>query len=199
MKIILSTRNRSKIDQIKAIFAGMDVTILSLDEDGIEGEVIEDGKTLEENALKKALFANKKSGSWSIADDTGFFIDALNGEPGIYAGRWAGEGVKTEDIMKFTLRKLEGVPPENRTAIFKTVAAVVSPEGEQRTFTGTASGTILTEPRTKCQPNMPYSAIFIIDGQEKVWAEMSVEEVNAISRRGKAFRQVRDFFAGILI
>lgn len=199
MEIILSTRNRSKIEQIKASFVGLDIIVLSLDEAGIQGEPIEDGTTLEENALKKAFFAREHSKKWAIADDTGFFIDALNGEPGVHAARWAGEGLKIEDIMNFTLQKIENVPPENRTAIFMTVAAVVSPDGEQWFFEGSVRGKILTEPRTACQPNMPYSAIFVPDGQEKVWAEMSVEEENAISHRGKAFREVRDFFTQNLL
>lgn len=194
MKIILSTRNRSKIDQIKASFVGLNIVVLSLDEAGIQGDAVEDGTTLKENALKKALFASKQSRKWAIADDTGFFIDALNGEPGVRAARWAGEGLKVEDIMNFTLQKIKNVPPENRTATFTTAAAVVSPDGEQHSFKGSVRGKILTEPRTVCQPNMPYSAIFVPDGQEKVWAEMSIEEWNAISHRGKAFREMRNFF-----
>ena len=199
MEIVLSTRNISKIEQIKAVLAGLNITVLSLDEAGIHGEAIEDGTTLEENALKKALFAQTgdKVGSrkLAMADDTGIFIDALGGEPGIKAARWAGKGATTEDTMNFTLRKLSGVPIENRKATFKTVAAVVSPEGEHQFFTGSIQGTILTAPRIACQPNMPYSAIFLPDGKNKVWAEMSVDEENAISHRGQAFRQVRDFLA----
>lgn len=198
MEIILSTRNRSKIDQIKGMLAGLDITVLSLSEASIEGDAIEDGQTLEENASKKASFANQQTGKWAIADDTGFFIDALDGKPGIHAARWAGDGLTAEDIMRFTLDKLKDVPSENRTATFTTVAVVVSPEGEKKVFSGSVRGIILTEPRTACQPNMPYSALFVPDGQEKVWAEMSVEEENAISHRGKAFKQVRNFFADIL-
>lgn len=194
MKVILSTRNLTKINQIKEIFAGLDITILSLDEAGIQGEAIEDGATLEGNALRKALFASKCSQKWVIADDTGLFIDALNGEPGVHVARWAGEGLETEDIMNFALRKLENVPPEKRTATFTTVAVIVSPDGQHWSYEGSVRGSILTKPRTACKPNMPYSAIFVPDGQEKTWAEMSDEEANAISHRGKAFRQVRDFF-----
>ena len=200
MEVILSTRNQNKIDQIKEILADLDnITVLSLDEAGIQGEAVEDGTTLEENALKKAFFASEQSGKWAIADDTGFFIDALNGEPGVRAARWAGEGLKAEDIMNFTLQKLENILPEDRTATFKTVAVVVSPDGQHWPFEGSMQGSILTEPRTACQPNMPYSAIFVPDRQEKVCAEMSVEEENAISNLGKAFLQVRDFFTQNLL
>lgn len=192
--IILSTRNPSKAEQIKLVFGSLPMRILTLEDASVLGEAVEDGATLEENATKKALFAWEHTKKWSIADDTGIFIDALNGQPGIYSARWAGESATTEDIMHFTLEQLKGVTPENRTATFKTVAAVVAPDGAQLVFVGEAKGTILVEPRVDFQPKMPYSGIFVPDGQPKVWAEMSVEEENVISHRGKAFRQVRNFF-----
>lgn len=198
MEIILSTRNRSKIDQIKGMLGGLDLTVLSLSEAGIEGDAIEDGQTLEENAFKKAIFANQQTGKWAMADDTGFFIDVLDGKPGIHAARWAGDGLSAEEVMRFTLDKLKNIPPEKRTATFTTVAVVVSPEGEKKVFSGSVRGIILAEPRTACQPNMPYSSLFVPDGQVKVWAEMSIEEENTISHRGEAFRQVHDFFAQVL-
>ena len=92
MDIILATRNVTKTRQIRAIFIGSPVTVWSLDDARIQGDFVEDGATLEENALKKALFAWKRSGERCMADDTGLFIDALGGEPGIHAARWAGEG-----------------------------------------------------------------------------------------------------------
>lgn len=195
MEIILSTRNRSKVEQIKGMLAGLPISVLSLAEALIEGDAVEDGTTLEENAFKKAHFASTETGKWAMADDTGFFIDAWGGKPGIHAARWAGDGLTTEEVMRLTLEKLEGVPSSERTATFTTCAVIVSPDGEKRVFTGSVCGKILNEPRTQCQPNMPYSAIFVPDGQDKVWAEMSVDEENAISHRGLAFRHVRDFLA----
>ncbi len=194
--IILSTRNQSKAEQIKAVFGGLPVQILTLEDAGVSGEAVEDGATLKENALKKAFFAWEQTKKWSIADDTGIFIDALNGEPGIHSARWAGEKATTEEIMNFTLEKLKDVPLENRTAAFKTVALVVDPFGSEAfSFTGVVKGRILFEPRTACQPKMPYSAIFKPDAHTKVWAEMTVEEENVISHRGQAFRHVRDFLS----
>ncbi|MEK7635378.1 MAG: non-canonical purine NTP pyrophosphatase [Patescibacteria group bacterium] len=198
MEIILSTRNRSKIDQIKALLNGLDIQVLSLDEAGIEGEAVEDGATLEENAFKKASFASKQTGKWAIADDTGLFIDALDGKPGIHAARWAGDDLTTGQIRDFTLAQLKDVKEENRTATFTTVAVIVAPTGEKTVFSGSVKGKILSAPRAECQPNMPYSALFIPDGQSKVWAEMDVNEENRISHRGQAFRQVRDFFQSVL-
>lgn len=198
MEIILSTRNPSKVEQIRAIFSDLPIQVHSLEEAHIFGEVKEDGETLEENAYKKALFAWEASKQWSIADDTGLFIDALKGQPGIHAARWAGENLSTEDIMNFTLNKLNGVIFEERTAYFKTVVCVITPEGSTHFFTGEIRGTVLPKPRTACQPKMPYSAIFQPKGSEKTWSEMSVKEENEISHRGQAFKKVHSFLSDTL-
>ena len=193
MDIILATRNQSKTKQIKAMLRGLDISLQSLDEAGISGEAVESGKTLWENASKKAMYAWEKTHGWCLADDTGVFIDILDGAPGIHAARWAGEEASTEDIMNFTLAKLTGVPNRKRTGRFVTVAVAISPLGNEYHFEGIARGRFLHEPRVPCQPNMPYSGIFVPDGSTKVWAEMAVDEENAISHRGKAFKKVRDF------
>jgi len=191
MTIILSTRNPTKAVQIQAIFADSPISILTLADAHIEGEGIEDGTTLEANAFKKALFAQEKSGLWGMADDTGLFINALQGKPGVYAARWAGETATTDEITLYTLKQLEGVT--DRSAIFETVVAVVSPEGKEYFFSGKVHGKLLKAPRTKPQPHMPYSPLFVPDGSDKVWAEMTVEVENSLSHRGIAFRQARDF------
>jgi XTP/dITP diphosphohydrolase len=194
MNIILSTRNPSKAEQIKAVFAGVPISVLTLSDAGIEGEAVEDGSTLEENAIKKALFAHRL-GEWSMADDTGLFIDALDGKPGIHAARWAGDA-STDEITAYTLKQLEGV--EDRSATFKTVVALVSPGGEQRFFVGEVRGELLDAPRVKPQPKMPYSPLFIPEGSDKVWAEMTTEEENAISHRGKAFHLTGEYLLDLL-
>lgn len=197
MKIVLSTRNPSKAEQIKAIFAGSSISVLTLTDAGIEGEAIEDGTSLQENALRKALFAHRNStpGVWAMADDTGIFINALKGAPGIESARWAGETATTEEIMRYTLKQLEGIT--DRSAIFETVVALVSPEGRQYFFSGKAKGNLLESPKTAPQPKMPYSALFMPDGSNLVWAEMTVEQENIISHRGKAFRQAREFLESL--
>jgi len=193
MKIIFATRNQSKAKQVKAKFAGSEFLILTLDEAGIEGDAIEDGDTLRENALKKARFAHESSAQkvWTMADDTGLFIRHLNGAPGINAARWAGENATTDEITRHTLKQLEGA--SDRSARFETVVALISPEGTEHFFNGEAFGTILEAPRTAPQPKMPYSPIFVPDGLDKVWAEMTVEEENIVSHRGKAFDKVQAF------
>lgn len=195
MPIVIASRNPSKVKQIAALIADGVHAVLSQNEVGVVGEAVEDGETLEQNALKKARFAHAQCGHCCIADDTGLFIDALNGEPGIHAARWAGDDATTEEIMHFTLLRLRRVPLANRTATFKTVAALVLPNRREHLFVGEVRGVLLETPRVPCQPKMPYSALFVPDGQSKVWAEMTVVEENAISHRGRAFMKVKEFLA----
>ena len=192
MQIVLSTRNQSKAQQIKAMFEGSHITVVTLEEVGIKGEVFEDGTTLTQNALRKALFVHQaKPTMWTMADDTGIFINALHGEPGVNTARWSGGNTDTEQTTHWILKQLEDVT--DRTAVFKTVVAVVSPEGKQYFFAGEVYGKILETPRKEPQPNMPYSSIFIPVGADKTWAEMTTDQENKVSHRGKAFRKVRDF------
>lgn len=192
MDIILATRNPSKAEQIQAVFTGTDIKVSTLSDTRVEGQAVEDGDTLEENSLKKARYVWDRTHRWVIADDTGVFIDALGGIPGVHAATWAGN-VSTEEAMHFILGKMKDIPAEKRTVTFRTLATVISPEGTVTTFNGEAPGKILEAPRGTIQPNMPYSPLFIPDGQTKTWSEMSIEEENIISHRGRAFRQVRDF------
>lgn len=195
MNIIFSTRNPSKANQIDVLFRGSGMRVRTLEEAGIEGEAVEDGTTLEENASKKACYAHERAdGLWAMADDTGIFITALNGEPGIHAARWAGD-VPTDEITRYCLKRMEGAT--DRSAVFRTVVVLVSPKGEAHTFTGEVHGTMLTEPRVPPQPKMPYSPLFVPDGETLCWAEMDTEYENAISHRGIAFRQVREFLENL--
>lgn len=196
MQIILATRNPSKALQIQAVFSGSDIQVRSLDDVGIEGEAVEDGTTLEENSFKKAWYAHERSNStWTMADDTGIFIAALNDEPGIHAARWAGD-VSTEEITWYCLKRLEGAA--DRSAVFRTSVVLISPAGEKHVFTGEISGKILEAPRVPPQPKMPYSPIFVPNGGDLCWAEMTTEYENAISHRGIAFRKAREFLESII-
>lgn len=195
MRLILATRNESKAVQIKQVLEALPIEVLTMSDLQIEGEAVEDGSTLEENAYKKANYVWERGHilDWVMADDTGLYIDALDGEPGIYAARWAGEDAQTDDITRYTLEKLDGVAEEERTATFKTVAVLIAPDGTRHAFEGSVRGVILTAPRTKPQPKMPYSPIFLPDGERMVWAEMTTEHENSVSHRGKAFRKLRSF------
>lgn len=194
--IVLATRNPSKAEQVQAIFHGSRIVVQTLDQAGIKGEAVENGKTLRLNALKKAAYAweqtAEKSNLWTMADDTGIFIEALGGKPGVLSARWAGETATTEEILAFTLRQLEN--QENRFAVFITAVALISPQGEAFFFRGERRGKLLQAPRVSPQPQMPYSPIFVPDGQDKTWAEMTTDEENKISHRGIAFRELLGFF-----
>ncbi len=198
MNIILSTRNPSKAEQIKAVFAGMPIHILTLSEANISGDAIEDGKTLRENALKKARYAFEyaPSGRWTMADDTGLFINALSREPGVKSARWAGINVSTEETMYYCLKRLEGV--QDRSAYFETAVALISPEWKEYFFEGRVYGKLTESPRVPPQKNMPYSPLFQPNESNKTWAEMTIEEENKISHRGKAFLQVRQFLEKLI-
>lgn len=195
MEIILATRNPSKARQIQAVFSSSDIQVRTLDDVGIEGEAVEDGATLEENSFKKAWYAHERSSDiWTMADDTGIFITALNGEPGINAATWAGD-VSTEEITAYCLKRLEGAT--DRSAVFRTIVVLISPTGEKHVFSGEVQGDILEASRLPPQPKMPYSPIFVPVGERLVWAEMALEYENTISQRGIAFRKARAFLESL--
>ena len=201
MDIILSTRNPSKALQVKAAFVGTfvngsPVNILTLSDAGIEGGGIEDGETLEHNARKKAEFAHEHAhGLWAMSDDTGLFLPALNGAPGVHAATWAGDTATTSEITQHTLRQLEG--KSDRSALFVSHIIIIDPNGEEYSFVGEMKGRLLEAERGMPQPKMPYSALFVPDGHERVLAAMSVEEENKISHRGIALRKARAFLEAI--
>lgn len=190
MKVLLSTGNPSKAEQIRAVFAGSSIEIQTLSDLGIVGEADETGNTLEDNALLKARFAEKfgPTGHYFAADDTGIFISALGGRPGVHSKRWAGEDPTPEQIRDRCLRELNG--KVDRSAYFRTIAVLIAPDGKVHTFEGKVNGHILLAEKVPMQPKMPYSGIFVPEGSEKVWAEYSVEEENIISHRGQAFAQM---------
>lgn len=197
MKIILSTRNPSKARQIKAFSRDPSIILLTLDDMGIEGEAVEDGDTLAENALKKALYARSKTNEkhWVMAEDTGLFIKGLGGEPGIKAARWAGEEATTEEITQYCLKSMKDL--SDRSAFFETIAVLLSPENKEYFFSGKLHGTLLDYPKTKPLPKMPYSPIFLPVGRDKVLGEMTVEEGNVISHRGKAMKKLFGFLKSV--
>lgn len=198
MDVIFATRNSSKLNQVREMFEGSGIQILSLDDAEIEGEADEDQDTLEGNALKKARYSSKHSrhGLWVMADDTGIFLNALHGLPGVRSARWAGDDATTADITAHTLRLMSG--EVDRSAIFRTVVALVCPSGEEAVFSGEIRGKLLGAEVCKPHPRMPYSAIFMPNGHDKVLAQMSADEGNAISHRGIAFRQALHFLKNFI-
>jgi XTP/dITP diphosphohydrolase len=191
MKLIFATHNPGKIKEMRELLVGSGIEVLSADEVGIEEDVIEDGLTFEENALKKARFVCKKSGECAVTDDSGICIDALNGAPGVFTARWAGEG---NDLIDFTLNKIKDISEENLGAKFCCSVALVKPDGQEFLFEGVCDGRLIKERRGVAHPKLPYDQIFIPDGREQTFAEMSVEEKHELSHRGRAFKKLKEFF-----
>jgi XTP/dITP diphosphohydrolase len=199
MDIILSTRNPTKALEIKTMLKEFNVNILTLSEAGIQGEAVEDGNTLEENAAKKIDYAGLQLNNravWIMADDSGIFITALDGAPGIKAARWAGDDATTEEIMNYTLKQMSSI--KDRSATFRTAIVLQSPEGKKFHFEGVTAGQLAETPKTHPKPAMPYTAIFSPNGTSKVLAEMTIDEQKGVSSRGKAVLQVVEFLKDVL-
>jgi len=193
MKLIFSTHNQGKIKEMREILTGLPWEILSAEEAGVFEDVMEDGETLAENSLKKARFIVEKTGEWGVADDSGFFIDALDGRPGIYASRWLGEGLKDEEKARLTLKKIEEIPEGQRGGYFESVVALVSPQKEEFLFSGKVLGQVAKELRGQGRTNLPYDLIFIPNGFAETFAEMSDQQKNNLSHRGLAFKKLQEF------
>ncbi len=189
-RIILSTGNVHKINEIKAILKGMPFVLISKNDLGYEDfDVVEDGETLEENALKKAEELHKLTGGIVIADDTGLYVDALNGEPGVYSARYAGQGAAYADNNKLLLSRLKDLPIEKRTAYFKTVIAVILEDGTKLMAEGICRGYIGLEERGR--RGFGYDPLFVPEGKDKTFSEMSEEEKNKISHRSNALKNLK--------
>ncbi len=189
-RIILSTGNVHKINEIKAILKDMPFVLISKNDLGYEDfDVVEDGETLEENALKKAEELHKLTGGIVIADDTGLYVDALNGEPGVYSARYAGQGAAYADNNKLLLCRLKDLPIEKRTAYFKTVIAVILEDGTKLMAEGICRGYIGLEERGR--RGFGYDPLFVPEGKDKTFSEMSEEEKNKISHRSNALKNLK--------
>ncbi len=189
-KLILSTGNIHKVEEIKTILNGFNIEILSKDEIGLkEFSIEENGTTLEENAIKKATEIQQIAGGIVMADDTGLFVDKLNGEPGLYSARYSGEGSTYRKNNKKLLNNLKGVPLEERTAVFKTVIAIT--DGKRtKTVTGECRGKIGFEERGT--EGFGYDPLFIADGYNKTFAELGEEIKNKISHRSRALEKLKE-------
>lgn len=190
-QIILSSGNKHKLSEIRSILKNMPFEIISKDEVGYEDfDVEEDGETLEANAFKKAESLHELIDGIVIADDTGLFVDALNGEPGVYSARYAGESVSYKENNNLLLKNLDGVSAEKRTAFFKTVIAVVFEDGSKLMVQGSVKGTIAFEERG--ENGFGYDPLFIVEGTGKTFAEMTAEEKNKLSHRARALTSLKE-------
>lgn len=193
-KIILATGNENKLREIRQIMDGCDVQIVSMKEAGVFEEIEETGTSFEENAVIKAKTIAAKTGLLTLADDSGLEIDFLDKAPGIYSSRFMGEDTPYSEKNKAILEKLSGVPDEKRTARFVCAVAAVKPDGTYETVRATMEGIIAH--KSAGENGFGYDPIFFLPEYNLTSAEISPEEKNAISHRGKAFRMMRDKLFG---
>jgi|SRR5208283_779705 XTP/dITP diphosphohydrolase len=193
VEIVLATRNKKKIEEIARITAGLPIAILSLDDFPNCPKVVEDKNTFEGNAVKKAVVVCQCTGKPALADDSGLEVEALNGGPGVYSSRYAGGTGPVSDARnnEKLLVELRDVPEGNRGARFACCIALAFPDGAVRTFFGFAPGRISREP--KGINGFGYNPIFIPEGHTRTFAEMSGEEKDKFSHRGKALRKFIEF------
>jgi len=186
-KIIFATNNKHKLEEVQQILAS-NFEVLGLKEIGFAGDIPETGKTLEENALIKSKFVFEKFGLDCFSDDTGLEIEALDGRPGVYSARYAGEDGNSENNIVKILSELHGI--ENRKARFRTVVSLII-DGAEHFFEGIVNGRIIDEKRGAV--GFGYDPVFVPDGNNKTFAQMSSDLKNKISHRGKAIEKLVAF------
>ncbi|MDP4280803.1 MAG: RdgB/HAM1 family non-canonical purine NTP pyrophosphatase [Bacteroidota bacterium] len=186
-ELVFATNNSHKLREIREI-TGDSLNIVGLGDIGLNTEIPETGTTLEENARQKAHFIYEKTGRNCFADDTGLEIDALEGRPGVYSARYAGEGCQFEDNIRKVLKELSGV--ENRKAAFRCVVCLIY-EGKEYLFEGRIHGTIMTEKHG--DGGFGYDPVFLPEGSRQTFAEMPAHLKNGISHRGRAMTKMMKF------
>ncbi len=196
MEIILATGNKNKLREFREMISEDDVIIISQNEFKDCPEVIEDGLTFEENALIKARAIAQHTGRITIADDSGLEVDYLDGAPGIYSARFAGEDADDDKNNQKLLAELKGVPEGKRGARFTCVIAIVSPAGEERTVRGFFKGCIIEEYRGKA--GFGYDPLFLDTVSGLTYSEMSAEKKNSISHRSRAILELKKILPEIL-
>lgn len=188
--IIIASNNPGKIHEFERLFKDFNENFLSLKDFPDLPEVEETGTTFEENARLKAETIAALTGKITISDDSGLMVDALEGHPGVYSARFAGVEKDDEANLEKVLDLMKGVPEPQRTAQFITVLAVAAPGKTTRYFHGTCSGRITSKKRGR--EGFGYDPIFFVEDLDKTFAEMTREEKNVISHRGKAMKKLKD-------
>ena len=189
-KIIFATTNEGKLREIREVLKDLELEVISLKEAGITTEIVENGNSFEENALIKATTIAKETGMITLADDSGLEVDFLNKEPGIYSARYCGERTSYAIKNRNILERLTDVPMDKRSARFVCAVAVCMPNGESDTVLATMEGAIGYE--EKGANGFGYDPIFFLPEYNCYSAELSLEEKNKISHRGKALRLMKE-------
>ncbi|KJS18539.1 MAG: purine NTP phosphatase [Peptococcaceae bacterium BRH_c4b] len=196
MRLVLATRNRGKVNELAELLSPLGVEVLSLDNFPGVPEVEEDGDTFKANALKKALTVSLHTGEIALADDSGLEVDYLGGAPGVHSARFAGVGRDDLENNEKLLRLMKNVPPEKRTARFRCVVALATPEGRTFTTEGACEGIIGNSPRGG--EGFGYDPLFVVPEFGKTFAELDMETKNRISHRGRAFSLATEIIDGII-
>jgi XTP/dITP diphosphohydrolase len=189
LEVIVATRNEGKLREFRDALRGLNLRIYGLSHLPEAPEVEEDGESFTENALKKVRFYAMHSGKLTLADDSGLEVDSLRGRPGVYSARYAGERASSQENNRKLLRELQGIPISKRGARFKCVVAIKSPRGKEAIAEGSCRGRIGF--KEKGRKGFGYDPLFILPKGGKTMAELSLEEKNKISHRGKALRKIR--------
>jgi XTP/dITP diphosphohydrolase len=190
-ELVVATRNRGKLKELQQLLFGVvDSVVCAADIPGFP-ETIEDGSSFEENALKKAREAMIFSGLPALADDSGLMVDVLDGRPGVFSARFAGEGCDDAANNRQLLKELYGIPYGQRQAAFVCTLAYVTPDGCEQVFSGRIGGRILENGRGN--DGFGYDPLFMVDGFDQTMAELTIEQKNAISHRGQALKQFCEY------
>lgn len=196
--LVIATRNAGKLREFRRLFAGLHGRLVGLAEAGIAGEVEETGETLEENARIKAAGYARMSGELVVADDSGLEVEALGGEPGVLSARYGGEGLSDDERVRFLLERMKGVSGRLRAARFRAVLAIAGPGAglEPATVEGVLEGAIAERPRGN--NGFGYDPVFWLPEQDRTVADLSPEEKDEISHRGRAARLALPILRGLL-
>lgn len=194
MRLVIATRNRHKVDELRAMLdlPGLEF-VCAADLPGAP-EVVEDGATFEANAAKKAAALAQFAGAWALADDSGLEVDALGGAPGVQSARYAGPAARDADNLQKLIAAMSG--HADRRARFRCVLALADPAGRTRTVAGRCEGSLATDPRGHA--GFGYDPLFVPDGHTRTFAEMDAAEKNVISHRARAVAEARRAWSALL-
>ena len=192
--LILATTNKNKVKEFQEMLKDFPIEIRSLADFGPLPEAIEDGETFDDNAYKKAIHTAKILGFPAIADDSGLVVEALNGAPGVYSARYAGEKATDKENVDKLLQDMQGI--KNRHAAFQCVLSIAVPSGPALTYEGRCEGILLDERRG--ETGFGYDPIFYFEDLGKTFAECTMEEKNKVSHRGKALADFKAEFSQVL-
>ncbi len=200
MKILIATKNPAKFKDIKSSLDSLPYQFVSLNDLGIKDDVLEDGKTFEENALKKALFYSKKSGLPTISDDGGIEINALNGEPGVKTRRWIDETESSDDnLIKYTLLRMRKYKGEEREAQLRAVLVLALSSGETYKVEGKIRGIIADKPYKTYKTGFPFDALLYFPDSKKYYYELKYEQKNPTNHRTIALEKMKPIIKRILV